>query len=96
MAEEWMATLQNADGSKGPHWTFEEVKNLMQTRGVHGDPLVIWVAMNAEYSDRAMLNRKYGVDRPEYYLDAAVTNWLNDKDAVPDKAAAYYMHVVRH
>lgn len=96
MAEEWMAMLQNADGSKGPHWTFEEVKNLMQTRGVQGDPMVVWVAMNAEYSDRAMLNRKYGVDRPEYYLDAAVTNWLNDKDAVPDKVAAYYTHVVKH
>lgn len=96
MADEWMAMLKNADGSKGPHWTFDEVKNLMQSRGVQGDPLVIWVGMNAEYSDNVMLNRKYGVDRPEYYLDAAVANWMNDKDAVDDKAAAYYMYVVKH
>lgn len=96
MAQEWMSMLKNADGSKGPHWTFEEVKNLMQTRGVQGDPLTIWVGMNAEYSDSVMLNRKYGVDRPEYYLDAAVTRWEKDKDAVDDKAAAYYMHVVKH
>ena len=96
MAEEWMATLKNADGSRGPHWTFEEVKSLMQSRGVQGDPLTIWVGMNAEYSDGVMLNRKYGMDRPEYYLDAAVTKWMNDKDAVEDKAAAYYMHVVKH
>ena len=96
MADEWMAMLKNADGSKGPHWTFDEVKNLMQSRGVQGDPLVIWVGMNAEYSDNVMLNRKYGVDRPEYYLDAAVANWANDKDAVEDKAAAYYMYVVKH
>ena len=88
--------LKNADGSKGPHWTFDEVKSLMQTRGVQGDPLTIWVGMNAEYSDSVMLNRKYGVDRPEYYLDAAVTRWEKDKDAVDDKAAAYFMHVVKH
>ena len=96
MADEWMAMLKNADGSKGPHWTFDEVKNLMQSRGVQGDPLTIWVGMNAEYSDGVMLNRKYGMDRPEYYLDAAITKWMNDKDAVDDKAAAYYMHVVKH
>ena len=96
MAQEWMAMLKNADGSKGPHWTFDEVKSLMQTRGVQGDPLTIWVGMNAEYSDSVMLNRKYGVDRPEYYLDAAVTRWEKDKDAVDDKAAAYFMHVVKH
>lgn len=96
MADEWMAMLKNADGSKGPHWTFDEVKNLMQSRGVQGDPLTIWVGMNAEYSDGVMLNRKYGMDRPEYYLDAAITKWMNDKDAVDDKAAAYFMHVVKH
>lgn len=96
IANEWMETLKNADGSRGAHWTFDEVKNLMQSRGVQGDPLTIWIGMNAEYSDSVMLNRKYGVDRPEYYLDAAVTRWLNDKDAVQDKAAAYYMHVVKH
>lgn len=96
MADEWMAMLKNADGSKGPHWTFDEVKNLMQSRGVQDDPLTIWVGMNAEYSDGVMLNRKYGMDRPEYYLDAAITKWMNDKDAVDDKAAAYFMHVVKH
>ena len=45
MAEEWTKKLENADGSKGPHWTFDEVKNLMQSRGVQGDPLTIWVGM---------------------------------------------------
>lgn len=96
MADEWMASLKNADGTRGPHWTFDEVKNLMQTRGIQGNPLLLWVGMNAEYSDAVMLNRKYGLDRPEYYLDAAVTRWANDKDAVADKAAAYYMYVVKH
>lgn len=96
MAEEWMDKLENEDGSRGPHWTIEQVKQLMQQRGVQGDPLKVWVGMNAEYSDMVITNRRYGIDRPEYYLDAAMARWINDKDAVDDKLAAYYACVVRH
>ena len=96
MAEEWMASIKNEDGTMGPHWTMEQVKNLMQQRGINGDPVKIWTAMNAEYSDMAMIARKYGMDRPEFYLDAAMARWLNDKDAVEDKLAAYYACVVKH
>ena len=95
-ADEWMRSLKNADGSRGAHWTFDEVKNLMAARSIKGDPLTIWVGMNAEYSDGVLLNRKYGVDKPEYYLDAAIAKWQNDSDAVEDKAAAYYEYVVKH
>lgn len=96
MAEEWMASIKNEDGTIGPHWTMEQVKNLMQQRGINADPVKIWTAMNAEYSDMAMTARKYGMDRPEFYLDAAMARWLNDKDAVEDKLAAYYACVVKH
>lgn len=95
-ADEWMRSLKNADGSRGAHWTFDEVKNLMTARSIKGDPLTIWVGMNAEYSDGVLLNRKYGVDKPEYYLDAAIAKWQNDTDAVEDKAAAYYEYIVKH
>lgn len=96
MAEEWMENLQNADGTTGPHWPIEEVKRLMQQKNIHADPLKLWVAMNAEYSDGVAVNRKFGVDTPEFYLESAMARWLNDKDAVPDKPAAYYMYVVKH
>jgi hypothetical protein len=54
--------------------------------------------MNAEYSDRAVCNRKHGIndDNIGYYVDAAMAFWLNDSDAVSDKEAAYYEHVVKH
>jgi hypothetical protein len=39
--------------------------------------------------------RKFGVDRDEFYACMAKA-WLEDADAVPDKAAQYYAHVVRH
>lgn len=96
MAEEWMRALRNEDGTTGPHWSLEQVKQLLQQRGIQNvDPLRVWVAMNADYSDRVAVNRKYGLDKPDYYLDAALAAWINDKDAVEHKEAAYYMYVVK-
>lgn len=96
MAEEWMKDLHNEDGTRGPHWTIEQVKDLMQKKGIQCDPVRLWVAMNADYSDNVLINRKYGVDNPEFYMDSAIARWLNDKDAVEDKQAAYYMYVTKH
>ena len=95
-AEEWMRSLKNEDGTTGPHWSFEQVKALLQQRGIANiDPVRVWVAMNADYSDRVAVNRKYGMDKPDYYLDSAIAAWINDKDAVENKEAAYYMYVVK-
>lgn len=96
MAEYWMENLQNEDGTKGPHWSLEDIKAIIKQRSLQVDPIRLWVAMNAEYSDSVMTNRKYGVDKQEYYLESAIAKWLNDKDAVDDKEAAYFMHVVKH
>lgn len=96
MAEEWMNSIRNEDGTRGPHWSIEQVKALMKQKGISGDPMRVWLAMNAEYSDMVAVNKKYGIDKPEYYLDAATARWLNDADAVHDKQAAYYTYVVKH
>lgn len=96
MAQEWMEGLQNEDGTQGPHWSLEDIKAIIKQRGLQVDPVRLWVGMNAEYSDSVMANRKHGVDKQEYYLDIAIAKWLKDKDAVADKEAAYFMHVVKH
>ena len=96
MAEEWMDNLHNEDGTIGPHWSLEDVKAVMRKKGLQGDPVRIWVAMNAEYSDMVMVNRKHGIEDADYYFDAALARWINDRDAVKDKEAAYYTYVVRH
>lgn len=95
-ANEWMENLSNEDGTSGPHWSRDDVKALLAKKGVHEDVMRLWVAMNAEYSDMSAVARKYGVDKPEFYFDMACARWLHDKDAVPDKLAAYYAHVVKH
>lgn len=96
MAEEWLHSMQNADGTTGPHWTFEQCKQVMQQRGLDCDPVEFWVAMNAEYSDRCAVNEKHGMRSIDFYADSACAFWLNDKDAVKDKEAAYYKYVVKH
>lgn len=96
MAEEWMGNIHNEDGSQGPHWSMKDVEAVIQQKGLQADPMRLWVAMNAEYSDMVTVARKHGVDKPDFYIDSAIARWLHDKDAVPDKEAAYYMYVVQH
>ena len=91
-----MENIINEDGTKGAHWSLSEIKSLMQQKGIECDPVMLWVAMNAEYSDRQKIAKKYGVDRNDFYLDSAIAFWLKDADAVKDKISAYYTYVVKH
>ena len=95
-AKEWVRNMKNEDGTKGEHWSIDQVKRLLQQRGMEMDPLMVWVAMNAFYSDLCKVNERHGVNSPEYYLDAAVAFWLKDADAVSDKLSVYYDCIVKH
>ena len=92
-AEHWMHDLINADGSKGPHWPFEQTTQVMQAKGYDDDPTEFWAVINSLYSDNVELARKYGFDKTDYWAEAA-HNWLNDADAKPGKAARYYHSIV--
>ena len=81
MAEEWMAGLQNEDGSRGPKWSLEETKRVMKQKGIEGDPVTFWVAMNALYSDYCNVLKKHGANTVDMYADLACA-WIMDKDAV--------------
>lgn len=95
MAEEWAAALENADGTKGPHFSMEKAKELMTQFSVDCDAILFWVVLNAVYSDDVLVAKKHNVNTAEYYVDMAKA-WINDKDAVKDKATAYYTYIVRH
>lgn len=95
MAEEWMASLKNEDGKIGPHWTIDQTKQVMRQKGIEVDPVTFWVVMNALYSDYCSVLKKHNVNTVDMYADLACA-WIMDKDAVKDKAGAYYMDVVRH
>ncbi len=94
MAEEWTASMKNEDGSKGPHWTMEQSKQLMQQRSIDADPVEFWAALNALYSDYCSVLKKHGISSIDVYADLAAA-WLEDRDAVPNKAAMYYECIVK-
>ena len=94
IADEWMAGLKNEDGSKGPHWKMDQVKQLMAQKGIQHDPIEFWVVLNMLYSDYCSVFKKHNCNNIDVYTDLA-SAWLNDSDAMPDKLAKYYDCVVK-
>lgn len=94
-AEEWMESLHNEDGTKGPHWTMEQVKQVMAQKNWQEDLLRAWVAMNMMYSDYCAAAKKVNANTVDFYVNMAKA-FLDDKDAgADDKLAAYYHAVVK-
>lgn len=94
-AKEWTDGMTNADGTKGAHWTMDQARNLMTQHGIQANPLEFYAAVNSLYSDYDPLFKNYGVSRPDFYASLA-RMWLEDSDAVPNKAEAYWEHIVQH
>lgn len=95
-AETWGTRMDNADGTHGAHWTMDQVRQLMAQRGINCPLPAFYAALNAMYSDYVGVAKKHGVGGSmDYYVDMALA-WLDDKDAVPDKAAAYWQYIVKH
>ena len=95
MAKAWTEKMENEDGTRGPHWSIEQAKQLMSQRSLTYDPNIFWVALNMIYSDYVKVAKKFGVgDKIDFYVDMAKA-FLDDKDAGPDKLAKYYKYIVR-
>lgn len=82
------ACFKNNDGTKGPHWTIDDIKSVIKS---HGTDLARYneydfaYAMNMAYSDF------YGavIDNTETYYKIAKA-FLDDKDGPEGKAWVYY------
>lgn len=94
MADEWMSSLKNEDGTKGPHWSHDQIKQLIAQRGIKIDPMEFYVIMNALYADYCSVLKKHNVNNMDFYVDMA-TAWINDKDAKEGKVARYFRHIVK-
>ena len=74
----------------------EEVKEFAKKRGVEteGQKMIDFYAiMNAMYSDYSKVAEEFGVEEPEFFA-AMAKAFLDDKDAVKNKAAVYYHCIV--
>lgn len=94
MADEWTEGLQNEDGSTGPHWTMEQVKQVMAQRNIKAEPIEFYAVMNALYADYCKVFQKHNVNKIDMYADLT-SAWLEDKDAEEGKAALYYECIVK-
>lgn len=100
MAEEWVDMMENEDEAHphGGKFSMEQAKQLAQGAGMStaGQKFIdFYAAINAMYSDYHKVAKKHGVDKPEYYADLAKA-WVEDADAVPNKAYVYYKCIVNH
>ena len=94
MAEEWTKNMKNEDGTKGPHWTMDQVKQVMAQKGIKYEPAEFYAILNAMYSDYCAVLKKHGVNNVDFYVDLT-SAWLNDSDAMPNKASLYYEYIVK-
>lgn len=92
--EEWMKELHNEDGTTGAHWSFDQAVSVMKQKNYDVDPVEFYAAINMMYSDYFKVAKKLNVNTLDFY-GCMADAFLNDKDAVPDKLAAYYACIVK-
>lgn len=93
-AKRWVDSMKNADGSKGAKWAPDHIESIMQKMGIECDPAECWAVTNSLYSDFCEVFRCYGIESPEFYV-ALAKAWLDDDDAVDEKAIKYFEHIVK-
>lgn len=99
-AQEWVKHMVGNGPSayEGARWELHEVKEYAEKLGIPTNEqafIDFYAVMNAMYSDYTPVAKEFGVHRPEFYA-AMAKMWICDIDAVDNKAAAYYRHVVKH
>ncbi len=89
MARKWVCKMENADGTKGAHWTFEQTEAVKAQKAYTVDCWDFYAILNMVYSDYY----KQGAD-VSYYTTLAM-QWLSDKDVGHGKALKYYIYIVQ-
>lgn len=84
-AKEYVARMENKDGTHGAHWSLLQVKRLAERRPElkRYDCLAFYVVLNMMYSDYYCAGKS-----DDYYIMLA-EDFLNDKDAPSDKVHRY-------
>lgn len=88
----WVAFMENADGTRGGHWSMEETEVIRMQRGIDCDSVMFFAAMNMMYSDYCRAAEKTGAASIDFYAYMAKA-FLDDKDAAPNKLARYYYFI---
>lgn len=97
MAEQWVESMEGDSDqhAKGGMFSWEEAVDLGRKVGINGGQRMIdfYAAINAVCSDFGHVLDEYKVGTPEVYAKLAKA-WIEDPDAVKNKAAMYYRYIV--
>lgn len=92
--KEWENDLVNDDGSRGAHFSAEQIDQAARSIGIEpkefGDG-VLCMTVNMLYSDYAGVAKKFGVDRIEFYIELSKA-FLRDKDFDGDGAEKLFLY----
>ena len=86
---EWaVSKLENKDGTKGPHWTLEQISEYVKPRGI---PTAAYNIYDFAYAMNVMYSDYFGTvpDNVDTYFKMAKA-FIEDKDAPNGKAFRYY------
>lgn len=84
LANDWVSSMKNEDGTVGGHWTINETEGV-NTK--HHNKWDWYATLNMIYSD--YYNPKFSTDDYLYLAN----KFLDDKDASEDKLLKYYFHI---
>jgi hypothetical protein len=87
LAKKWVDSMVNKDGTKGAHWTWEQVAQVNKEKHLGDELAEVYVVVNMMYSD--YYNSKFDTNT---YLELA-KDWLADKDVNGCKTLKYYYYV---
>lgn len=99
-AERWVKSMVAPDNQQHPRggkWTIEDTNKYADKVGLPQDEqkrVEFYAIMNARYMDDGMVLKKFGLTDPMVFACLAKA-WLEDADAVEDKAAKYYKYIVK-
>lgn len=95
-AQVWVDSLRGADGTRGGRWSLDETRSLAQKRGytTEMEQVEFWAVINMLHADFCEVAKHYNVSSAEFFADLAKA-WINDPDAVDDKAEKYLEWIVQ-
>lgn len=98
-AEKWVSRMRGEDASRptGEKWSAHDLRGMAEKYGIDPESEKFWefyAMTNAMYSDYCAVAKKFNITSPEFY-GAMAKAWMDDKDAMPNKTALYYEHIVK-
>ena len=93
----WVDSMENESGETGETWSFEEIEEMAEKHGIPKQEkklVEFYAVMNMLASDYYKVAEKFDVLEDDFFVCMAKA-FIDDKDAVKDKVAAYYECIVK-